>query len=525
MNAFSILNSKSIRVRFFSTLVANVIRFALNFFASLFIARALGPADFGNFNFLFASFTSISMLIDMGTSSAFYTFISRRRRASSFYFYYFLWIALQFVVTFLLATVLLPGGMRNKIWLGHGRDIVVLSLFASFSMNQLWKAVSQAGESIRATVTVQAFNVLLAVVHVLMILAIIRLNILSVANLFLFITGEYVVFSVLLTRRLRDKLIDPEPKKAERFKDIFKEFKTYCSPLIVYSWGAFFYTFADNWLLQNFGGATEQGYYSIGMRFTFVSAVATGSMLQVFWKETAEAIERQDYEHVQRLYYKVSRILYFSAATISCFLMPFSRELLVWLLGPSYEQAWTCLTIILLYPLLQALGQTISSIYLAAGHTKLYRNLGIIFMFISIPAAYFILAPPDAYYAGGLGLGSVGIALKMVALTFVSINVQIYIISRIYRWKFDFLYQIAVVALLLPAAFIAKLVIISLLGTLLVTISTPTLLFSSMILYSLGVAAVVYIFPRLTGFSRDELKSMLDKAKTVLTLANKDEDR
>ena len=175
----SILKSETIEARFLATLIANVFRFVLSFSAGILIARTLGPSEYGDFNFLLTSFASIFIFMDMGTSSAFYTFISRKKKTTTFYLYYMSWVALQFVIAILIATVLLPKGFKNRIWLGHNTNIVVLSLFASFTMNQVWQVANQVGESIRATVTVQGFNVLIAAVHLLIIFVIINLDILS----------------------------------------------------------------------------------------------------------------------------------------------------------------------------------------------------------------------------------------------------------------------------------------------------------------------------------------------------------
>ena len=119
---------------------------------------------------------------------AFYTFTSRKMRSREFYLYYFLWLALQLTVSFFLATLVLPAGVREKIWLGHPAEMIVLSLLASFGMNQLWLAVNQAGESIRATVTVQAYNVALSAAYLFAVLVMIRLGAVSVGSMFVLVT-------------------------------------------------------------------------------------------------------------------------------------------------------------------------------------------------------------------------------------------------------------------------------------------------------------------------------------------------
>ena len=57
------------------TLVANATRSLLSFAAGLVVARALGASRYGDLTFLLASFVAIGSLADMGSSSAFYTFL------------------------------------------------------------------------------------------------------------------------------------------------------------------------------------------------------------------------------------------------------------------------------------------------------------------------------------------------------------------------------------------------------------------------------------------------------------------
>ena len=87
----SFINSENIKVRFLSTLFVNISRIGLSVLAGIIIARGLEPKGFGDFNFLLVSFSSIMSLLDMGTASAFYTFVSQRKRGGRFYFYYALW--------------------------------------------------------------------------------------------------------------------------------------------------------------------------------------------------------------------------------------------------------------------------------------------------------------------------------------------------------------------------------------------------------------------------------------------------
>ena len=110
------MKKNSILTRFFTTFIANILRMGLAFMSSVFIARALGPGEYGNYIFLLGSFTAITKLVSMASSSAFFTFISRGKRGLKFYLYNAGWIVVQLcaVLAFIL---IMPSSLRDKIWL------------------------------------------------------------------------------------------------------------------------------------------------------------------------------------------------------------------------------------------------------------------------------------------------------------------------------------------------------------------------------------------------------------------------
>ena len=175
------MNRTSIRVRFLSTVTANVLRVFIVFATGLVIARILGPSEYGNFNFLMGSFLGLITLVDMGTGSAFYTFISQRQRGKKFFLYYGGWVLFQLLIL-LFFVLFLPNSIRQKIWLGHPFGLVFLALLASFAMNQLWRLAAQIGESVRDTVGVQIRNLALTVAYLVCVAVLAGFHIVSVKN-------------------------------------------------------------------------------------------------------------------------------------------------------------------------------------------------------------------------------------------------------------------------------------------------------------------------------------------------------
>ena len=500
----SFINSENIKVRFLSTLFVNISKIGLSVLSGIIIARGLEPKGFGDFNFLLVSFSSVISLVDMGTSSAYYTFISQRRRNGRFYFYYNLWLAIQFFSILVLIALIFPESLLNRIWLGHTKGVIILAFFASFMMNKIWPTITEAGESIRATVIVQLHNIVLSCLYLGAILAMVSLRSLSLWNLFMAVMVVHLLLTLILAKRLKPSLIKSEKSRNERFPIIVGEFKTYCTPLIAFGVVSFAYSWADVWFLQKFGGAVQQGFYSVGLRFSAICLIATTSMLKVFWKEIAEAYERGKSDRLYYLYTRISRSLCFVAAIGACFLIPFSKEIIVLLLGPKYEAGWLCLGIMFLYPIYQSLGQINGSYLYATGQTKLYSRIGVTMMVVSIPVTYLVLASPTNRIPG-LGLGSVGLALKVVMLNMISVNILGYFVSRLSKWKFKYLYQFESIALLLLGSFVSKGVLSWIGGVLEISFSPVLLILSCVPIYILYVVFIVFLFPGISGLERKEI--------------------
>ena len=309
------ISHRSIRFRFAASLGANILRAGLSFITGLVVARGIGPSEFGEFTFLLGSFTAIRQLLDMGSSNAFFTFLSRNRRTKGFVFVYLAWQGLQFILPVIAIGFLLPQQWIDLIWIGRDRSLVVAALAASFMQQQAWQSFMQIGDSLRQTHRVQLVGLATTGVHFVLVVFAWQQGLLGLYLLFAFIACEYLAASMLVWYMLRSEL-DRSTQPLD-MRALGRQYWAYCAPLAIYSWLGFAYTFSDNWMLQRFGGSVQQAFYAIGAQFSTLSMFATASLLQIFWKEVAEAQARGDREVIERLYRKVSRLLYAVAAVIS----------------------------------------------------------------------------------------------------------------------------------------------------------------------------------------------------------------
>ncbi len=446
--------------------------------------------------FLLGSFTAVRQLLDLGTSTAFYTFISRQPREKLFYLSYAAWQLAQFLLTVVIIGILLPQQWMDAIWLGHSRGIVLLAFAAIFIQQQAWLTISQLAESQRLTHWIQRLNVMIAIANACMIFVAWQLQSLSVPLIFILVIGEYIVAMAISYKALPPRLTIT--KSQFDIFQMFGDYARYCAPLLVYSGMGFAHTFAENWLLQRFGGAAQQAYYAIGLQFASISLLATTAIQQIFWKEMAEAHQRSDKPRMAMLYELVPRFTILIAASVCGFLIPWSREIIALVYGPAYIGSGNVLAIMLLHPVHNSLGIIIGTAYLATGNVKAIATMGLVYMTISIPIIYFLLAPSDMLIPG-LGLGALGMAAKLVVSQVVQHNIAAWWFARINGFRLAYGYQIS---------------------SLVVTLSTGAIAFeaatfvSSNLFAKVAIAGLIYLattvfllwrWPSFFGFTQDDL--------------------
>lgn len=506
----------SVRTRFLVSFFANGLRSVFSFFTGLVIARGLGPASYGELAFLLGSFAAVRSLLDLGTSNAFYTFISQKRRPAHYYTYYGLWLVFQFALTAAAVAFLLPDALVSKVWLGQGRGTILLAFAAVFFQQQIWLTVNQVAEAARKTVKAQVLNVALALAYLAAAALLAYLNLLSVSAVLLLLVLLYLAASAAAARVLGP--LEPPADAADGGITpgrMFAKYRDYCAPLVTLSLVNFLYEFSDKWMLQFFGGAGQQGFYQAAYQFAIISILATTSILNIFWKEMAEATRLKDTARIERMFRKVSRGLYMFGAVLSGFLIPWSAEIIGVFLGKAYFAAGPVLGLLLLFPVHQSLGQIAGTMFLAGERTKEYMVISSAWMLLSLPISYLLQAPAQGVAVPGLGLGALGMAIKMVGLNIISVNILLWFIARHHKWRFDFWYQAVGLGAMLAAGWLVKSGTAALFGGLAgagkLQLLPPFLL--SACLFAALAGGVLWLMPWLAGLDRAELRAYAAKLR------------
>lgn len=417
----------SILKRFGATLAANAVGALVSFAASLLIARTLGPETFGNFAFLLASFAALNTWLDLGTPTAFYTFVSKGTNARAHVRLYGGWLLARFALV-AAALALLPQTWLAGAWVGQPRSLVLAAWCAFFASVILRVFLVQLAESARRTVFVQSALSILSLSHLALVVLLRASGTLSLPALYALLVLEYAALSAWFLLRFDRAWLgadEPGPGAAE----LARRYARFCAPLAGYAFLGFLAEFADRWLLQRFGGAAQQGYFALGQQFSAAALLATTSLLNIFWKELAAAQAGADHARGRELYLRASRALFFAAAAGGAFLAPHSRALLSLTAGPAFADAWPTLALLLTYPAFQSLGQLNGAYFFATEETRTHVSISSIGLLAGLPLAWLVLAPRDAVVPG-LALGAAGLAARGWLTQALAVSVQCAVVSR-----------------------------------------------------------------------------------------------
>ena len=490
----------SIRKRFLVSFANNFIRSGISFISAIFLARFLGPEDFGRLSFILASLMAFKQLLDMGSASAFVTFTSQRIRSRKFINTYWFWIFIQFFISFLLVAFFIPDIELNIIWKGEERILIVLGLIAVFAQNSIWTSALALAESQRKTIPAQKINTLIVAIHFIILVLLWLIGKLAIPLLFIAIAVEWSIAGWFV----RKLYVENKSSEKVSFYDIYTEFKIFCLPLIPYAWLGFIHDFADRWMLQHWGGSEEQAYFAVARQFSIVTLLVATSILNIFWKEISEAHYENDSIKVQTLFSKVHRILYLFGVLVACFLFPWSQEILTLTVGKSYLAGQITFMLMILYPVYQILGQIGGVMLLATNRTRLSTIIGGAAMLCGLIFSYFMLAPSNSFIPG-FGLASEGLAWKMLFIQFVQINVLFWFISRLFSVKFEWKFQIISLTFVLFWSYLLKSFLLSFMAFSLVT---SIIVFS--LLYVLISLLFFYFYPSIFGWNRAQVNGSIN---------------
>lgn len=510
----------SIQKRFIASLIGNAIRSGLSFLTGMLLARIWGPVDYGRYAFMLASFSAIRQILDMASSSAFFTFVSQRPRSRQFISYYWFWVAVQFFLPLAIIGLALPDNWLKSIWQGEPRGLVICAFIASFMQMVVWPNASQMAEAERETLRLQKIHSLVIILQLITVISLWQLGILAIHYVLFSMAIQFGIGAWLAFRLYRGHLSAEMPgsQSVDTPRSVASEFLTYCIPFVPYSIIGFGHDFLDRWMLQHWGGAKEQAYYAMAFQFSGAVLIGTAAILRIFWKEIAEAHHHNDSQKMHNLYFKSLKGLYFFGCVIAGMVIPWLNEIIQITVGKAYLPGFLTIFLMFLYPIHQSMGQITGTVFYATGNTGLQVILGITFMSVSLILAYFLLAPRSGWIPG-LGLSSFGLGLKMVIAQLIGVNVFAYMISRKFRWKNEWSFQITGVLLTFSIGYTVSKFCTIILHNESDQFDLSTWLFQLLLfvpLYLSLLAAIIFYFPRIIGLSKTDMHNVYEQIRLLV---------
>lgn len=498
--------------RYLYKLLANVASVPVYLVMEAILPRALGPQMYGNYSFATNLFQQLSGFLDMGTSTCFYNALSRRQHETgliAFYLRVSLLVACISLGVAWLMQIPPVGGLLMPDVPGWLAPLAAVWAFLTW-----WGRVLRSmNDAVGATVPSEMSRTVIALLAVLALASLYWLDILNIYSLFgqqyamLAATalGYWIVSKNAWEARFGQDgrfSLRLDGKQARRYAG---EFFAYSHPLFVQALLTFAMLSVERWLLQWFDGSTQQAYYALAQKVCIACFLFVSAMTPLIMREFSIAWGNKDMEGMGRLMQRFAPLLYAVAAYFSCFSAVEAGELVSLFGGEEFAPAVLPVQIMALYPLHQAYLQLASSVFHAAGHTRTTRNITMLDAVYGFAAVWLLLAPEEYF---GLHLGAVGLACKTVGVQFITVNIQLYMASRLipFSWLRNLAHQFWCLAVLLGLAFgCHELTLLLGLGD---ATSLPRFLCSG-VLYTLAAGLALFLLPALAGLQRAELTAFI----------------
>ena len=503
----------SLNKRYFFKLSANFLGLIISIITQLIIPRGLGPKAYGDFNFLTNFFSQIVGFLDMGTSTCFYTNISRNPREYSLISYYLSFIILVslFVIGFVAFAHF--SDLHEKIWLGQ--DLVYVYLAAGWGLlNWFAQILASVADAYGITVPAEKVRMLQRISGLVVIFLLFLYNQIYLPQFFAYnyfiLLFLIIALIVVISRNVR---FSKEKLRLswENARKYLRVFFNYSHPLFLIALIGLVGGIFDRWLLQYFGGSVQQGFYSLSYQIGTICFLFTGAMTPLLMREYSILHGTDNLHEMGKLFKRYIPSLYAIATFFSCFIMVQAKNVVEIIGGSAFEGSIMAVAVMALYPIHQTYGQLTSSLFYATGRTGLYRNISVIFSLVSLPITYFMIAPLDML---GLNAGATGLAVKMVIINVIAVNVQLYFNTKLLHLSFlhYLMHQIGCLLFFTSFAFISSLVA----NYLLVDGVLYNFILSG-IIYAMIVVASVYFKPEILGFNREDVRSLVRQIRNRLT--------
>ena len=502
-------NFEGLSFRVSAKILSNIFTVFYNLIFSFLIPRALGPIGFGLFELINTNVNNLINIVNGGTSGAFYTKLSQKQNDIGLIKFYskiilviisVLLIVIFFSIQFFDFDIMLENKNSSKY--------IMFGFVFGFGL-YIVNTLKDAADAYAITIKNEFLIIVLKGFGALIIVCLFFSNNLTLDTLYykeMIVIILIAIASFLLLKTNWKKNFSNEYVTSNT-SQLILEFWKYCHPLIVVAIFSSISLIAERWILQIFGGSTEQGFFSLALRISSIGMLFAGALSTLLIREIAISIKKNDIERIAILMKKSLMFMYAIVASFSLFTCVFSEEIIEIMIGNKFTGAIISLQVLSLYPLHQIYGQYTVSFFMGTSATGTYRNIVIFSSLFSLLATWLLIAPSDYF---GLNLGSFGLAVKTLFVNIIITNISLLFITRKIKLSFmPFIYhQVIVVFLFLIIALFCKYSIQYIISNQFYN------LFISGIIYLLIIVYLLMKVPFLTGLKKEEINIYINKFST-----------
>ena len=509
------MSSDSLKKRYFYKLFSNFFSLLINLFTISILPRALGVVNFGNYSFTTTLVTQFLNLIELRSSTCFYSKLSQRPKENKliiFYSYVTL-IIFAALITLILVVTLSP--LRKFIFPGQDMVLIFLSLVFVI-MTWIQGQFTTIMDAYGATVPLEKLRIVNRILAIGLLASLFYFKLLS---LYIFFYYQYFILLLLiigLFRYLKIKInltFTGNITKSES-KKYLTEFYRYTGPLGIYVILQFLRISFDRLILQHFGGGYQQGLYAFASNATNFCFFFMSTMLPLFMRELSLAYGEADIDRMAKIYRQYLPLLYAITAYFSSFIFVESDTVANLFGGTGFKNAETTIKVLSFYTLVYVYSNLNNSVIFANGRTSILLKLSLLFTPISMISTYLLLS--DGNF--GFNLGANGLAIKELCVEFVTVIIILYLNTSFLKVKFSY-YLIHMIMSVIPfiaAAYFLHYTVNYFSSGFGFSSNIIFLFFVKGALYSATSLIIVWLFPTLSGLTRNDILLQLNELKTKI---------
>ena len=294
------------------------------------------------------------------------------------------------------------------------------------------------------------------------------------------------------------------------FKAYLTAFFTFSHPLFWVSIIAFVTTVLDRWLLQRFAGSVQQGFFGFSYQVQTICFLFSSAMTPLLMREFSIAFQHRDVALMGKLFRRFVPLIYSVAAFFSGFIAVEARSIVGLFGGAALDGAILPMQIMVFLPMYAAYGHLSTALFMATDQTSTYSRIACVFLCLGVPATFLFVAPVSS---GGLGLGAMGLAAKMLVFQILTINAQLLSNARFLQLAFGkyLAHQIGSPLVFLLVAFGARAGVAHALSG----VSTLVSFLVSGAVYVVACGGVLILCPLVFGVHRADVHKVLHGLRGV----------